>query len=204
MVITFELSMLGRSVGSSDMHSVQQDDATLVERACAGDRAASERLFRRHAGAVLRLCVRLAGRSDEAEDIAQEALATAIDELRSLREPAAFAGWLRQITVRQAHRYFRRRKLKRWFGLDRGTDDVTLESLAHSESNAEQRAELAQIDRVLAKLDGDERVAWTLRVIEGEPLERVAVLCDCSLATVKRRISAAQARIDAALEAGGR
>ena len=204
MVITLELSMLGRSVGSSDMHSVQQDDATLVELACAGDRAASERLFRRHAGAVLRLCVRLVGRAHEAEDVAQEALATAIDELRSLRDPEAFAGWLRQITVRQAHRHFRRRKLKRWFGLDRGTDDVTLESLAHSESNAEQRAELAQIDRVLATLDGDERVAWTLRVIEGEPLERVASLCECSLATVKRRIAAAQARIDAALEAGAR
>jgi RNA polymerase sigma-70 factor (ECF subfamily) len=48
---------------------------------------------------------------------------------------------------------------------------------------------------VLAKLPTEQQIAWTLRHIQGEELEQVARACDCSLATVKRRIDAAEARI---------
>jgi RNA polymerase sigma-70 factor (ECF subfamily) len=43
-------------------------------------------------------------------------------------------------------------------------------------------------------------VAWTLRHVEGESLEEVAVLCDCSLATAKRRIASAHEKIKQRLE----
>jgi len=41
-----------------------------------------------------------------------------------------------------------------------------------------------------------ERLAWSLRYLEGEPLDMVAASCGCSLATAKRRISAAKRVID--------
>ncbi|MEO1172985.1 MAG: sigma factor-like helix-turn-helix DNA-binding protein [Myxococcota bacterium] len=37
---------------------------------------------------------------------------------------------------------------------------------------------------------------WVLRNLEQMSLAEVAEACDCSLATVKRRISAAQAELD--------
>ena len=46
--------------------------------------------------------------------------------------------------------------------------------------------------QALDRLGVAERVAWTLRYVEGEPLGTVAELCECSLATAKRRIRAAQ------------
>jgi RNA polymerase sigma-70 factor, ECF subfamily len=39
-------------------------------------------------------------------------------------------------------------------------------------------------------------VAWSLRHIEGERLDEVAALCECSLATAKRRIAAASVRLE--------
>jgi RNA polymerase sigma-70 factor (ECF subfamily) len=45
-------------------------------------------------------------------------------------------------------------------------------------------------------------VAWTLRHVEGQKLEEVAQYCRCSLATAKRRISAAHTRMLAELEDG--
>ena len=51
-------------------------------------------------------------------------------------------------------------------------------------------------------MDVDQRLAWSLRYVEGEKLEQVAEHCGCSLATAKRRISAAHARIQAELEDG--
>lgn len=193
----FDVSILRASVAAASTTTARDDDdATLVARSRRGERAASEQLFRRHAPAVLRLCLRLIASRAEAEDVAQEALATALDQLDSLREPAAFSRWLAQIAVRQAHRHFRRRKIRRFLGLDRGADPAVLESLAREDCSIEARAELARIDAVLVTLSADERLAWMLRVVEGEQLESVAELCDCSLATAKRRISAAQMKID--------
>ncbi len=200
MVVAADTSILRPAVARAISMDPSESDGSLVARARAGDRAAVDALFRRHTTTVLRLSMRLVGRRQDAEDVAQDALAVAIDELHALRETEAFGRWLAQITVRQAHRYFRRRKLKRLLGLDRGYDDATLESLARDDASPETRAELANIDAVLRSIDGADRVAWILRVVEGEQLEAVAALCDCSLATAKRRIAAAQERIDRALD----
>jgi DNA-directed RNA polymerase specialized sigma24 family protein len=43
-------------------------------------------------------------------------------------------------------------------------------------------------------------LAWSLRFIEGQQLDRVAEMCSCSLATAKRRIKAAQDAIARAIE----
>jgi RNA polymerase sigma-70 factor (ECF subfamily) len=200
MAVAPDTSILRPAVARAISMDPSESDGSLVARARAGDRAAVDALFRRHTAAVLRRSMRLVGRRQDAEDVAQDALAVAIDELHALRETEAFGRWLAQITVRQAHRYFRRRKLKRLLGLDRGYDDATLESLARDDASPETRAELANIDAVLRVIDGADRVAWVLRVVEGEQLEAVAALCDCSLATAKRRIAAAQERIDRALD----
>ena len=56
----------------------------------------------------------------------------------------------------------------------------------------ERRALLARVYQVLDKIAVEQRLAWTLRYVEGEKLERVAEQCGCSLATAKRRIASAQ------------
>lgn len=170
-------------------------DVPLVERAMRGDAAATDALFRRHAGPLVGLVTRLVGRSHDAEDIAQDALAVALEELPSLRDRAAFGPWLRSIAVRQCHRYFRRRKLRRALGLDQGADDATLAAQCSPDATPEQRAALARLDAVLAALPYDQRVAWCLRYVEGEQLDAVAAACGCSLATAKRWIAAAHARV---------
>ena len=45
-------------------------------------------------------------------------------------------------------------------------------------------------------------LAWSLRYMHEETVESVAELCGCSLATAKRRISAAQGRINEELSDG--
>jgi RNA polymerase sigma-70 factor (ECF subfamily) len=48
----------------------------------------------------------------------------------------------------------------------------------------------------------DDRLAWSLRHIEGHALAGVAEACGCSLATAKRRIDAAQGTLRAVLADG--
>lgn len=185
-------------------------DADLVLRARGGDRFAEDSLVRRHFGSVAGTVARLLGDPHEAEDVVQDTFATALAELGDLRDPAAVRAWLLQIAVRKVHRRFRKRRLLRMLGLWSGEPEAGLAELASTEASPDQRAELVLLDRVLGTIAPANRIAWTLRCVEGMQLEDVATSCACSLATVKRRIAAADSVIRAhvaiegpAIEAGG-
>jgi len=180
-------------LASSDAAS----DAQLVARAIEGDRWGREMLYRRHAGYLLAIAARLIGNRSEGEEVVQDTFVTAFEQMSTLREPAALRGWLAQIAVSLVRRRLRRLRLMRTLGLDHGTEDAKLEALAAPGTNADQRAELALVDRALAGVSANVRIAWMLRMVEGLELAEVASACGCSLATVKRRISAADTAVRA-------
>jgi RNA polymerase sigma-70 factor, ECF subfamily len=167
-------------------------DEELVRRALTGDRWGREMLYRRHAGGLLTMTIRLLANRGEAEEVVQDTFVTAFERLATLREPGAVGAWLGQIAVNLVRRRFRRVRLMRFLGLDRGADDATLEALADTGASSDQRAELALVDRLLRGMKPAFRIAWMLRRVEGLELGEVAALCGCSLATVKRRIAEAE------------
>lgn len=175
-------------------------DASLVERALEGDRWAQEALYRRHVRRVTNAVTRVIGRTGDADDVVQDAFLTAFVRLGELREPAAFRGWVARIAMNEVRGRLRKRRWLKRLSLDRDDDDVSLESLAVDEASPEIKAELARIDRVLAAMDADLRMAWMLRFVEGWALDEVASALDVSLATAKRRIKEAREHIDAHLE----
>jgi RNA polymerase sigma-70 factor, ECF subfamily len=178
-------------------------DAELVTRALGGDRWAREMMYRRHAASLLAVAVRLLRNKAEAEEVVQDAFLTAFEQLGSLREPAALRSWLWQIAVSLVRRRFRRARLLGFIGLERGGDDATLADLAAPGARPDERAELALIDRALGRMRAELRLAWTLRKVEGLELTEVAVLAQCSLATVKRRIAEAEVFVNRHLGNGG-
>lgn len=171
-------------------------DAPLVERALEGDRWAMEALYRRHVRRVTNAVTRAVGRTQDADDVVQEAFLIAFTRLESLRDPAAFRGWIARIAMNEVRGRLRKRRWLRRLALDREEDDVSLESLATDDASPETRAELAKLDRVLSRMDAELRLAWMLRYVEGWELTEVASALDCSLATAKRRIKAARERVE--------
>jgi RNA polymerase sigma-70 factor (ECF subfamily) len=172
-------------------------DETLVERALAGERLAAADLYRRHMAYLLGMVVRMLRSRTEGEDVVQETFAVALDRLGTLRDPAAFRSWAAQIAVSLVRRRLRRQRLRQALGLAKASEDATLECLASETCSGEVRAELALVDVVIVRLPAEQRLAWMLRYVEGEELEAVARLSGCSLATAKRRIAAAAARVNA-------
>lgn len=151
--------------------------------------------YRRYARYVAAVALRLLGRDAEVDDVVQEVFLTALRKLDGLRDPEAIRGWLATVAVRVAGRKLRRRKLWAFLGRD-AESDAAYEGIAATGATPEDRALLARVYKVLDGLPVAERIAWTLRHVEGEQLEQVALLCGCSLATAKRRIAAAHAVID--------
>lgn len=172
-------------------------DAELVARVRAKDRSAEELLYRTHVESVAALAMRLLGRTSDAEDVVQDAFVTAFTRMDQLRDGTLFRAWLMRITVHEVQRRFRRRKLLRALGLDRGQDDVSLAAIGASHLATEQRAELAALDRVLSRLAARDRVVWMLRNVEGQELAEIASACEASVASIKRWLARADARIAA-------
>lgn len=171
------------------------DDDELAERLARGDAWAAEALYRKYVPAVWGLALRLMGDRTDAEDIVQDTFAEALRDAGQLRDRRAIRSWLLSVTVHQAQRRFRRRRLLRVLGLDGRSEAPLLAALATSQAPADIVLELRLVDRVLRSLPPNQRIAWTLRYVEGCSLEEVAEYARCSLATAKRRIAAAQVRV---------
>jgi RNA polymerase sigma-70 factor (ECF subfamily) len=150
-------------------------------------------LFRRFAPYVGRIALSVLGTADEVEDVVQEVFVTAHRHLGTIRDRAATKAWLSRIAVREAARRLRRRRVKRVLGI--AGDVADSPHLADHGATPEERAMLLSVYRALDRLGTAERLAWTLRHVEGERLDAVAQLCGCSLATAKRRIAAANAHV---------
>ncbi|MBN2196660.1 MAG: RNA polymerase sigma factor [Polyangiaceae bacterium] len=166
-------------------------DDELVRRLIDSDPWAREAFYRKHFRVVFVTALRLLASRAEAEDVAQDAFIIAFRDIGSIRDPGAIGAWLLRIAVRQVNRRLRRRKMLRVLGFDSGIEDGTLEVLASNDAGPDVRADLGRLDRVLSELPCGQRVAWMLRRVDGHSLEEVAAACECSLATAKRRIRAA-------------
>ena len=139
------------------------------------------------------MALRVLGRHDEADDLVQDVFIKAGKWLSKLDDPAAVRAWLLRVTVRLAWRRLRMRRWRVALGMD-GSYDYA-EALHSGRISPEDAALLAEVYRILDRMPARERLAWSLRHVDGERLEDVALRCACSLATAKRWIATAQARL---------
>ena len=136
-----------------------------------------------------------AGRTDEADDIAQETLAKAWGA-RARFDGANLRAWLFSI-VRNTYRSQRR---KSW----RETLLENLEGVAGATSGRESsdRIELDDARRALGVLAEDQREALVLVAVAGFSYEEAAGICGCKVGTVKSRVARARARLEQAYATG--
>jgi len=170
--------------------------ASLVLRARKRDGAAESLLYRRYAADLLNIVSRLLRNTSAAEDVVHDTFLLVFERLGQLRDPAQFRAWALSISVSLVRKRLRRARLLQWVGLDSLTT-APLELQARDGLSVEARGELAVLDVVLQALPTEQRLAWSLRYIEGDKLDEVALALGKSLATTKRYIAASERRIAA-------
>ena len=176
-----------------------ESDATLVAAAVAGDGAAKQALFARHAPMVNRLARRLLGPGVDAGDLVQDAFVEALLGIRRLKNGQAFQAWLCSIVVRTAQKLRRRRRLLERLGLRR-QQPIEMDGFCSPSAPPDVAVELRAIYALLRTLPVEMHVALVLRRIEGLSVDEIADQMHLSVSTVKRRLSAAEGRLDAWME----
>jgi RNA polymerase sigma-70 factor (ECF subfamily) len=147
---------------------------------------------------VAGLAGRILGRNDDVPDVVQEVFLIVHRRLSDVRQGGALRTWLGRITVREASRRLRWRRVRNLLQPAPIEVDLVADEMA-----AELRPLVALLYVALDRLPARERSAWVLRHLQGEPLDHVAELCGCSLATAKRRIAAAEAALEPVLAPRG-
>ena len=151
-----------------------------------------EALFESYSGYVAAVAARLLGSGDsDLDDVVQEVFWLASRRIATIPDLIQAHGWLTTVTTRVVRRKLKRRRFRALFHaaprkLDAPTRGAT----------AEEYALISRLYEVLESLPVDDRIAWSLRYLEGEPLDAIATACGCSLSTAKRRVGAAKEVID--------
>jgi len=170
------------------------DDAGLVRAILDGDPRAPRVLWNRYARLVYRILRRSLGQQNEVEDLVQEVFLSLFRRLPTLREPRALPAFLVTITTLTLRHELRRRWVRRHMTL--GAREDIDPDLRVVYPNPEARQAVSRLYAILDLLGSEDRIAFVLRFIEGMELTEVAAALDLSLATTKRRLAHARARVN--------
>ncbi|HSS50282.1 MAG TPA: sigma-70 family RNA polymerase sigma factor [Thermoanaerobaculia bacterium] len=187
---------------SAEADDIRISDATLISRTAAADRAAFERLVRRHQAAVLRFARVLAHDETDAEMALQETFLAAWRAAGRFRYDASARIWLLSMA---RHAIYRRHR--RW--ADDPSPFVSLRELGKAagwgiedESFVDRLVDAEALAGALASLSPEDREILILRELEGLSPEDAAGVAGTSEGTARNRLHRARLRLMTKLRGG--
>ena len=149
--------------------------------------------YDQYAPYVLGVLRKVMGPDRELEDLVQDIFARALEGIDRVREADKLKPWLRGLTVFTARETLRRRKWRSWLPLGNPEEEEDVIPFPTTTDALEERMLLRKVKAILDSMNVDDRLAFTLRHLEGLELTEVAETLKMSLSTAKRRIWRAEA-----------
>jgi RNA polymerase sigma factor (sigma-70 family) len=161
-------------------------DSDLIQGCLSGNRRMQEELYRRFSPKMYAVCLRYAGKADDAEDILQEGFIKVYKNLDKFRGDGSFEGWVRRIFVNTAIEHFRRKTHLQPIG---ETEDNTLEAKVVSAADTLAEKDLLKI---IQQLSPGYRTVFNMYVVEGYSHKEVADALGISEGTSKSQLARAR------------
>ena len=188
----------GRAAVTGEVRAADPDQA-LVADAVAGDRDAFGALVRRHQTRIVNYAMAIVRDPAEAEDVAQETFIRAYRSLARFRGDSSFKTWLYTIATNAARTGLERRGRRSRVedgSLDDDAGPLAAADVPAGDADAETALVRREaIDRALAALPPDLRVAVVLRDVEGLDYKEIAAATGAPIGTVESRIFRARRRL---------
>jgi len=179
----------------------QAEDQALVRSFLDGDAVAFSRLVEKYRKAVYAVAYRFAGNHEEADDIAQETMIKAYENLHRFRGEASFKTWLLRIAANLSINLVKSGRIAKdsgaapddaWRG---GEASPPLEGMMATERRQALRA-------AIARLPPKQRQTLLLKTFQNMTCEEVAAVMKCSPGTVKANVFNAVKRLKSLLNPG--
>lgn len=171
------------------------DESELIAGLCRRESAAAQALYLQYSSLVRRILIQVLGSERDVDDLVQDTLIVVINRAPALRKVQSFRSFVIGVAIHLARNEIRRRTVRRFVGLDDATDVPLVDP--HDAAAAEIARHLY---RALDKMEVTSRMAFVLRFVHGCELAEVAAACNCSMATIKRKLARAEMRFSKLVE----
>ena len=187
------LSRVKRDTTGSAAVLEPADEAELITRCRAHERAAQDELYHRFRRQVAGNLYRVLGDRSDLEDLVQEVFVIAFRGLDRFRGDARLSTWLYRICVNVALGRIRTRKRRpAAIGLPdldgAATDPSLTERPETPERSMQRRQDHERVYAALETLPPKKRIVLYLHEIEGLDLKEIAYLVDSNPVTVRTRL----------------
>ncbi len=197
----------GQEPAGARREEPQQREAHLIQQAQEGNQQAFEALLKMHDRRVFALIGGFLRRRQDVEDLAQEVFLKAYLAIGRFRPGAPFAPWLRRIAVNACYDQLRRIRRRPEVALadlvERESDFIPrLLEKGHLTAGGEGEDRVVARDlaeRILATLSTKDRLAITLREVQGFEVAEIASALGCTRPAAKVRLFRARRAMQAAL-----
>ncbi|HJU76075.1 MAG TPA: RNA polymerase sigma factor [Gemmatimonadaceae bacterium] len=156
---------------------------------------AFEALYKRHAGHVHAVCIRLTADAERAEEAVQDVFVRVWERLGTFRGESAFGSWLHRLainTVLQSMRSQRRREAR----IGRA-EEGQLENAPVRELSIGERMDL---EEALGRLPEQSRLVVVLHDVEGFTHDEIATMTGMPAGTIRSQLSRARRTLSQWLE----
>jgi RNA polymerase sigma-70 factor (ECF subfamily) len=175
------------------------DETILIQKSQRGDMDAFEQLLLRYEKKVYTIAYKYMGNAEDASDLAQEALIKAYQSIGTFRGESSFGTWIGRITANKCLDELRKRKELQTTSLDEELEleEGSVQKEIVSERDTPEQHTIRQetvhyVQQKLQQMKEEYRMVLVLRELEGHSYEDIADMLNCSLGTVKSRISRAR------------
>jgi RNA polymerase sigma-70 factor (ECF subfamily) len=183
-------------------------DAAVVAQVLAGDREAFRLLVERHSRSIFRVAYRMTGDQHDAEEIVQETLLRAYKSLERFELRSNFGTWLYRIAVNRTLDFLTARKNQMQKDAYQIADNPDPEEgqvqLAAASPGPDRLLLSAELKKKLAQaldlLTPAERVAFTMRHMEGQSIEEISRVLNLKASAAKNSVFRAVQKLRQQLE----
>ena len=169
----------------------------LIQKAQKGDTNAFGTLVASYEKFIFNVACKMFSNSEDAADIAQEALIKAYKNIDKFDFNSSFSTWLYRITVNACIDEMRRRKGKDNISIDAEDEESGLtlqieDTSLGAEERVIQNETVSEVRMAIDKLSEEHKTVIILRDLQDMTYEQVAQTLDLSIGTVKSRLARAR------------
>ncbi len=185
-------------------------DAAVVAQVLAGDKDAFRVLVERHSRSIYRVVYRMTGNQQDSEELVQETFLRAYKSLERFEARSNFGTWLYRIAVNRALDFLSSKKVQMqnkdaYHIADNPDPDESREVQVPSSSPGPDRVYLSgeikkRVAQAMALLTPAERVAFTMRHMEGQSIEEISLALNLKAGAAKNCVFRAVQKLRQQLE----
>ncbi len=167
---------------------VFESDNVYIEKVLAGDQGAFRFLVDKHKDLVYTIALKITGKKEDAEEIAQDAFLKAYQKMSSFQSRSKFSTWIYRIAYNTAISKVRKKKVIHLDIEDMSIDDSMIDNIQDEISEQHHKEKNKLVDACLKKLNEKDYTIVSLFYLKEHTVDDISEITGLSKSNVKVKL----------------